>query len=197
MKSHRKLSKIVADMVKIVKFLVQIISEHLLKVIFLMFETETVVPCLVWKLKWGCHGSPGPLLEMFSYSRKKLYRVVYFISSHEYKTNTGSIECYYNQLLVTYGIATNENGLAKTRKAKWKKIVKSKISHQENQCYKTESSKLSKLQEINKRKKVREKYVTQFKRSEVSLLIKARSRMLNLKNNFKGQFKGDVFMPTM
>ena len=195
MKSHCKLSKIVADMVKIVKFLVQIISEHLLKVIFLMFETETVVPCLVWKLKWGCHGSPGPLLEMFSYKRKKLYHVVYFISSHEYKTNAGSIESYYNQLLVTYGITTNENGLAKNRKAKWKKIVKSKISHQENQCYKTESSKLSKLQEINKRKKVREKYVTQFKRSEVSLLLKARSRMLNLKNNFKGQFKGDVSCP--
>ena len=33
------------------------------------------------------------------------------------------------------------------------------------------------------------------KRSEVSLLIKARSRMLNLKNNFNGQFKGDVSCP--
>ena len=78
-----------------------------------------------------------------------------------------------------------------------KKIVKSKISHQANQWYKTESSKLSELQEINKRKKIikREKYVTQFKRTEVSLLIKARSRMLNLKNNFKGQFKGDVSCP--
>ena len=55
-----------------------------------------------------------------------------------------------------------------------KKIVKSKISHQANQWYKTESSKLSKLQEINKRKKIikREKYVTQFKRTEVPLLIK-------------------------
>ena len=78
-----------------------------------------------------------------------------------------------------------------------KKTVKSKISHQANQWYKTESSKLSKLQEINKRKKIikREKYVTQFKGTEVSLLIKARSRMLNLKNNFKGQFKGDVSCP--
>ena len=35
----------------------------------------------------------------------------------------------------------------------------------------------------------------QIKRSEVSLLIKPRSRMLNLKNNFKGQFKGDVSCP--
>ena len=34
-------------MVKIVKFLVRIISEQLLKAIFLMFETETVGPCMV------------------------------------------------------------------------------------------------------------------------------------------------------
>ena len=56
----------------------------------------------------------------------------------------------------------NENGLSKTSKAKWKKIVQSKISHQANQWYKTESSKLSKLQEIKKREKIikREKYVT-------------------------------------
>ena len=114
---------------------------------------------------------------------------VYRIQSHECETNTGSIASYYKQLLVTYDITTNENGLSKTSKEKWKKIVKSKISHQANQWwYKTESSKLSKLQEINKRKKItkREKYVTQFKRPDVSLLIKARSRMLSSKNNFKG-----------
>ena len=46
---------------------------------------------------------------------------VYRIQSHEYKTNTGSITSYYKQLLVTYGITTNENGLSKTSKAKWKK----------------------------------------------------------------------------
>ena len=38
-------------MVKIVKFLVRVVSEHPLKVITLMFETETVGPCLVPKLK--------------------------------------------------------------------------------------------------------------------------------------------------
>ena len=36
--------------------------------------------------------------------------------------------------------------------------------------------------------------MTQFKRSEVSLLIKARSKLLNL-NNFKAQFNGDVSRP--
>ena len=88
---------------------------------------------------------------------------VYRVQSDECKTSTGSIASYYNRLLVTYGITTDENGLSKTSKAKWKKIVKSKISHQANQCYKTEPSELSKLQEINKRKKIikREKYVTQ------------------------------------
>ena len=58
------------------------------------------------------------------------------MQSHEYKTNTGSIASYYKRLLVKYGITTNENGLSKTTKAKWKKIVKSKISHQENQWHK-------------------------------------------------------------
>ena len=80
---------------------------------------------------------------------------VYRIQSHEYQTNTESIASYYNQLLVTYGITTDGNGLSKTNKAKWEKIVKSKVSHEANQWYKTESSKLSKLQEINKRKKRR------------------------------------------
>ena len=58
---------------------------------------------------------------------------VYRMQSHEYKTKTGSVASYYKRLLVKYGITTNENGLSKTTKAKWKKIVKSKISHQENQ----------------------------------------------------------------
>ena len=134
----------------------------------------------------------GKLLYLWKLVNKKdQANDVYQIQSHGYKTNTGgSIASYYNRLLVTYDITTDENGLSKTSRAKWKKIVKSKISHQANWWYKTKSSKLSKLQEINKRKKImkREKYVTQFKRSEVSLLIKARSGMLNLKNNFKGQF---------
>ena len=50
--------KTVAYMVKIVKFLVRIISEHSEKSVSLMFETETLEPCLVWKLKWGW---PWPL----------------------------------------------------------------------------------------------------------------------------------------
>ena len=96
-----------------------------------------------------------------------------------------------------YRINSDENGLSKTSKAKWKKIVKSKVIHQENQWYKTESSELSKLQERNKRKKriKRYKYVTEFKRSGFSLLKKARLRMLNLKNKFKRQFKDDVSCP--
>ena len=47
-------------MVKIVKFLLRIISEHLLKAIFLMFEMETVGPCLVQKLRWS-RGAIAPL----------------------------------------------------------------------------------------------------------------------------------------
>ena len=55
--------KIVAYMVKIVKFLVCIISEHPKKAISLMFETETLGPCLVRKLKWGGMGLyPHPSL---------------------------------------------------------------------------------------------------------------------------------------
>ena len=44
----------------------------------------------------------------------------YQIQSHGYKTNTGSIASYIAQLLQTYGITTDENGLLKSSKAKWK-----------------------------------------------------------------------------
>ena len=59
---------------------------------------------------------------------------------HKYRANTS----YYNRSLITYGITTDENRLSKTSKAKWEKVLKRKISHQANQCYKKESSNLSK-----------------------------------------------------
>ena len=40
------------------KFLVRKISEHPQKAISLMFETETVGPCLIRKLKWGMGEHP-------------------------------------------------------------------------------------------------------------------------------------------
>ena len=46
------------------KFLVRIISEHPLKTISLMSESEIFEPCSVRKLKWGegvrAHGPPTP-----------------------------------------------------------------------------------------------------------------------------------------
>ena len=42
------------------KYLVHIISENLLKAISLMFETETLGPFLVRKLKWEAMPPPGP-----------------------------------------------------------------------------------------------------------------------------------------
>ena len=53
MRSRRILSKNCSIHVNIVKFLVHIISEHPLKAISLMFENETVGPCLFQKLKCG------------------------------------------------------------------------------------------------------------------------------------------------
>ena len=52
LKSRLKLSKNYSIHGKIVKFLVRIISEHPLKVISLIFGTEIVGPCLVWKFQW-------------------------------------------------------------------------------------------------------------------------------------------------
>ena len=43
------------------------------------------------------------------------------MQSCEYKTNTGSIAYCYNQLLVTYSITSDENGLSKTSNKKWTK----------------------------------------------------------------------------
>ena len=97
-------------------------------------------------------------------------------------TNTGLITSYYNRSLIIYGITTDENRLSKTSKAKCKKVLKRKISDQANQCYKKESSKLSKTSRNKKRKKIikGEKVIMQFKRSEHSLSMKARSITLNL-----------------
>ena len=50
---------IAAYSVKIVKFLVRIISEPPWKAISLMFETETFGPCLVWKLNYRRKGIGG------------------------------------------------------------------------------------------------------------------------------------------
>ena len=51
-------------------------------------------------------------------NKKDQANYVYRIQSHEYKTNTGSAASYYNRLLVTYGITTDENDQSKTSKAK-------------------------------------------------------------------------------
>ena len=53
--------KFVVYTVRIVKFLFHIISEHLQKAMSPMFETETIGPFLIRKLKWGAggHGPPS------------------------------------------------------------------------------------------------------------------------------------------
>ena len=68
MKSRCKLSKSCSITIKTVKFLVRVISEHSYKAISMIFETETVGPCLFWKMKCVCGGvrggggGPGPPL---------------------------------------------------------------------------------------------------------------------------------------
>ena len=74
--------KIVAYAIKIVKFLVCIISEHPLKAISLIFETKTVGTSLVQKLKWkGCEGwtralwlPSGYVLHMLNF--QKMYMLI-------------------------------------------------------------------------------------------------------------------------
>ena len=53
-------------MVKLVKFLVRIISEHPQKAISLMFETDIFGACLVWKL--APHGPPASPLPPSGYA---------------------------------------------------------------------------------------------------------------------------------
>ena len=59
MKSRRELFKNCIIHGKNREFLVHIISEHPQKTISLMFETETLGPCLVRKLKCVCRGGGG------------------------------------------------------------------------------------------------------------------------------------------
>ena len=61
MKSRDKLSKKCSIHGKNREISGRIISEHLLKAIFLMFGMETVGPWLVWNLKWGLGDGHSPL----------------------------------------------------------------------------------------------------------------------------------------
>ena len=75
-----------------------------------------------------------------------------------------------NWLLITYGVATDENGLRKPVNKNGKKKL-SKISHQAYQWYKT-VLKIIKNSRNGKNKEDNKEYVIQFKRSEIFLLIK-------------------------
>ena len=69
----------------IAKFLVRIVSEHPLKAISLMFENETVGPCLFQKLNWEamapCLPPPTPLPS--DYAPSESY--ILFLSHFTYK----------------------------------------------------------------------------------------------------------------
>ena len=56
------------------KFLVRITSEYQLKVISLIFGTEIVGPCLVWKLQW---------LPPVPYKHKIVFLIIFFIDGTE------------------------------------------------------------------------------------------------------------------
>ena len=84
MKSRYKLSKNFSLHGKNHEICGRTISEHLLKTIFLMFETETVGPCLVRNLKYGGHGPPGPH------------------SGYAPESSSGFNSCKINQLAISY-----------------------------------------------------------------------------------------------
>ena len=72
-------------------------------------------------------------------------------------------------------------------------MKKKLVQLNEEYCTK-KSINLSKLKTLNKYKREpkREQYIKSLTRSEASVIFKLRTRMLNLKNNFRNNKKGDI-----
>ena len=76
-------------------------------------------------------------------------------------------------------------------KSKWKKLVKIKIEEKPNEIYKNECEKLKKLKCLNqyKAKVKRERYMDILKQKQTRILFKLRTRMINVRNNFKNKYE--------
>lgn len=108
-----------------------------------------------------------------------------------------SITQHILTLLEKHNIQLSLDQITKMSKDKWKKTIKKATWIKANQWYDEESKRLSKLKVLRKYKTSikKESYVTQLTRSETSLIFKSRTRMLNLKENFKNNYKNDLKCP--
>ena len=81
-------------------------------------------------------------------------------------------------------------------KSKWKKLVKTKIEEKANEIHKNECKKLKKLKCLNQYKTniKREKYIDILQQKQTRILFKLRTRMINVRNNFKNKYE-DLMYP--
>ena len=77
-----------------------------------------------------------------------------------------------------------------------KKLVKIKIEKKTNEIYKNECEKLEKLKCLNqyKTKIKRERYIDILQQKHKRIIFKLRTRLINVRNNFKNKYK-DLMCP--
>ena len=115
----------------------------------------------------------------------------------EFKSNCDNLGNHFLNLLRKFNITEPLTTIAKLSKNKWKKLIAKKITEFNNEYCSKKSQKLSKLTTLNKYKKQPkpEKYIKELKRTEAAIIFKLRTRMLNLRNNFRNTAKGKIECP--
>ena len=120
------------------------------------------------------------------------------IQLKEYKSNTGSLANHFLHLLKKKKKDLKESlsQIASLSKSKWKKLLQKKLVQLNNQYCTKKSIDLSKLTTSSKYKKEpKREYIKSLTWSEASIIFKLRTRMLNLKNNFRNNTNWDILCP--
>ena len=80
------------------------------------------------------------------------------------------------------------------KKSKWRKLVKIKMEEKANEIYKNEFEKKLKCLNQYKTKIKRERYIDILQQKHKRIIFKLRTRLINVRNNFKNKYK-DLMCP--
>ena len=116
------------------------------------------------------------------------------IQLDEHKNNKGNLLNHMIVLLNKYQINESLQQIKALSKTKWKNILKQKMIKRTEEYCKTKSQNLSKLKLLNKykTKPQKEQYIKKLTRSEASTIFKLRTRMTNVKSNYKNKHSNNL-----
>ena len=115
----------------------------------------------------------------------------------KFSQNKNNLLNHITGLIKKFNIPTSHMDLQNISKGKWKSTVVKHIRKYANNHCVTKGKNLSKLKYLFKHKQemMKEKYMSKLLRSEASTIFKLRTRMINLKNNFRNIYKHDILCP--